>query len=244
MAHGTPDWCVTASKKTIYSLHDMGELAVPLGAIHVHYRRGDIVFADRFDGGYGKVSHIGAGVGNEIRLSCETPLAGGKHLLFHTGPTAGDHAGFVKVVPYLAVGGIGVECSFIPIDDLSLLQITIVVYDGAKKRMHRIEYVHAAGIVQILDSGGGWPVIGTPGTLRTGYTLYSTIKAVVDTDKRKYVRVILNDKTYLASGYGPQVTDELVIRPSVSAQVFVVTAINAAIDVPIDRFIITQNEPT
>jgi len=65
MAHGTPDWGVTASKKTIYSLHDMGELAVRLGSIVSFDRRGDVIFSDSFQNGLGKVYASGVGAGFE-----------------------------------------------------------------------------------------------------------------------------------------------------------------------------------
>ena len=243
MAHGTPDWGVTASKKTIYSLHDMGELAVRLGAIHVHDRRGDVIFQDQFDGGESRVSAIGGGAGNEVYLSCNAPLAGTMNLMFHTGPDTGDHSGIMKVVPYLVPGGIGLECSFIPVDDLSIIHFTVLVYDGTNRYPYEIEYDHVAGTVLVKDSAGNPQIIGSPGILRAGYTIYSTLKAVVDTENGKYVRVIINDKTYLASAYGPKVTGDLLTLPSLTTEVYAVTAVDAAIDVPADRFIITQNEP-
>ena len=243
MAHGTPDWGVTASKKTIYSLHDMGELAVRLGAIHVHDRRGDVIFQDQFDGGESRVSAIGAGLGNEVYLSCNAPLAGTMNLMFHTGPDIGDHSGIMKVVPYLVLGGIGLECSFIPVDNLSIIHFTLLVFDGADKHHYEIEYDHVAGTVLVKDTGGVPKIVGTPGVLRAGYTIYSTLKAVVDTEKGKYVRVILNDQTYLAGDWKPTVTADLLTRPSLTTEVYAVTAVDAAIDVPADRLIITQNEP-
>jgi len=54
VAHGTPDWGVTAGARTVYQMTDLGELAVRLGSIVTHDRRGDVIFLEDFEEGMGR----------------------------------------------------------------------------------------------------------------------------------------------------------------------------------------------
>ena len=242
MAHGTPDWGITAAKSTIYSLHDMGELAVRLGSPVSYDRRGDVIFLDTFDTGESKVAVEGSGDDNEIYPSCGDPVSAPMHLVFRTGPTAGDLSGFHKTLYYPVTGGIGVEIAFLPVADLRWFRVYMQVFDGTDYHWFHTYYDHTDGKIYVHDHTLGWTPIGTPGIVRVGAAIYSYIKLVGNLLTDDYVRVIFNDHTYDASDYSASV-DTDATKKSMTIGCAAYTNVNAAILVPVDNLIVTQNEP-
>ena len=69
MAHGTPDWGVTAGAVTTYQVTDLGELAVRLGSPISHDRRGDVIWWDDFECTLNKWQTVANGAGSSVALS-------------------------------------------------------------------------------------------------------------------------------------------------------------------------------
>ncbi|GAI56753.1 unnamed protein product, partial [marine sediment metagenome] len=77
MAHGQPDFGMYQIAKTIYRLADMGELAVRLGSIVTHDRRGDVIWMDNFDSGIAKWYQFASDDDGLVEWSAERSRSGG-----------------------------------------------------------------------------------------------------------------------------------------------------------------------
>jgi len=242
VGHGTPDWREAAPKETTYVLGDMSELAVRLGSIVSFDRRGDVIWFDDFRDGIGKFAVAGSGTGNDVWLLAAYGLYRGLACNLHTGNLTGNASGIDKVVHYPVLGGVGLECSFVPHWQQLNQRLCCLLYDGTNVSRYQVRFDQTTGKVEVFHSDGTWYTVGTPGAQRTGYTNYSTMKMVFNCLTGKHVRVLFNGHNYDSSAYAPTVVLD---ATAISMELFVYafTSVDAAIDVVVGSVILTQNEP-
>jgi len=242
MAHGTPDWWGEAPKSTTYGMNDMAELAVRLGAISTHDRRGDIIFWDDFTNGTARVYVSGSGSDYDAYPSLSAPLSSGIGLYLVTGDLADDLAWMSKELPYPVLGKIGVECGFVTNTNLKYFKLRLWEYQSTFKREYAVRYSHQDGKIQALDSDGSWKTVATPGQLYEGYNDYAILKMVVDLLAVKHVRTIFDEHDYITDAYAPQQSAGTFCK-SIGVDVEITTNVAANLGIAVDNFIITQNEP-
>jgi len=242
MGHGTPDWWGGAPKSTTYALGDMAELAVRLGSIVSFDRRGDVIWYDDFRDGIGKFAVAGSGTGTDVWPVGAYGMYRGLAVNLHTGTLTGNASGIDKVVHYPVLGGIGLECSFVPHWQQLNQRLCCLVYDGTNVYRYQVRYDQTTGKVEAFHSDGAWYTLGTPGVQRTGYTAYTTMKMVFDCLAVKHVRVLFNGATYVSSAYAPTVDVDATAK-SMELFIYAFTSVDAAIDVTVGSVILTQNEP-
>lgn len=242
MTHGTPDWGQTAGVVTTYQLTDLGELAVRLGSIVTHDRRGDVAWMDGFEHGLGKWEGSLGGTGSAIGLSTEYARNGQYSALLTAGSDGLHQVQLAHSQSLAVLSCLGVEVSFqlgLVIDSLSLyLDITAppsIYHFG-------LRWVDVSNLLQILDSDNDWVTIASGLNLRPNETLFHTMKMVGDPSNERYLRVILNDVEYPLTAYPAQVHASAAVS-RVRHTIILVGRDGQNDQAYIDDFIYTRNEP-
>ena len=244
MAHGAPDYGVSASKSTIYSLQDMAELAARLGSIVTFDRRGDVVWFDDFEDGIGKWRLDGIGTGNAQEWSSVTSRSRGFSLKLTSGSDSWRLSSAERLFAFPTLSKLGFEFSFsYPDEDqVAYLDLWVNIYDGVSLILADLEYNRASNTLAYLDENGDYVNLRTDIRLKGDATLTHTFKLVLDPNKKEYVRAVVNERTYDLSGIGQQYqADDKSPHVAVAIVLMGVAAVNCI--AYIDDFIFTQNEP-
>jgi hypothetical protein len=243
MAHGTPDWGVTAGGATVYQLTDMAELAVRLGSIVTFDRRGDVVFLDSFEDGFAHWLTDKAGAGSLVALSRATARHNGLSARLVGGTGAAAWAQIIFQGPRPVLAGLGVEYSFNPISTIGILTLLLYLYDGTNRTLYEVHWDDATNSLRYRDANWVLQTFATNVDLLADVALFHTWKLVVNAEDQEYARLILNGSTYDLSGIPARVTADSRF-PSLSAVVTVNGRAGGTSTVYIDDVILTQNEHT
>jgi len=242
MPHGQPDFGMYAIAETIYRLSDMGELAVRLGSIVTHDRRGDVIWFDDFEGTLNKWDQYPIGTGAKIEQSADSARNGGRSCKLTTGNAINDYAMILKWLPYPILSKIGFEISFTLDAELGHVTNYLYLYDGTKQYRAYVDYHPDIDKLYYLDEDGTSHLLAENLDLAEYSTYYHTWKLVVDLATKKYVRLILDEKTYDLSSYGICSVASATL-PCINALVYAITHVAANKSIYVDDAIITQNEP-
>ncbi len=242
MAHGTPDWGVTAGLETVYQMTDLGELAARLGSPITHDRRGDVVWWDDFEWSLNKWNDQWDGTGGGAAISTARARNGRCSALLTSGSDAGHFAGIQHFNPFPAPSMLGAECSFSLGGEVGAVRWQVNTYNGVEVVAYEVRILPATEVLQYLDSAGSYQDIATGVHLLADATLFHTVKLVVDAASGEYVRVVLNEETYPLAAIAAQGT------PSSAAPAIILTAryegrAGSNDLCYVDDAILTQNEP-
>lgn len=242
MAHGTPDWGLTAGSATVYQLTDLAELAVRLGSPISHDRRGDVIWFDDFEAGIAKWLKVEPGSGGVVDLSALRSRVGrySMRILPEASGSMYTEAQHFHVLP--VVGRVGFESSWSRADGGLSPSMRYEFYSGSQLLEFGLRYDDPAGALQYLDDTEAWVTFATIGALFEGAQLFQTAKFVVDLDAAAYVRAILNDVEYdLSAAAGFVQANATSQRIVTVLQAEDLTGSQTALYV--DSVILTQNEP-
>lgn len=223
---------------TIYTSTDMGELAARLGSIVTFDRRGNVLFLDDFESGFSKWIATGD-AGFSAAQSADYARSGGFSAKLVTGPVAGNEIIISKRTPYPTLSSVGFEFSFSHNSEIDITN-TIFLYDGTNSYGFEVAYNRASGILVI--NTGSFERLMSGLFLYQDYTLFHTIKLVVDLETKKYIRLILDNNVFTnLSRCAPNIFASA-IAPVLETYTIVTTPIAAPATVYIDDTIVTQNE--
>jgi hypothetical protein len=242
MAHGTPDWGVTAGAVTVYQLTDLAEAVARLGSLNTFDRRGDLIWANGFEWGLAKWELFPGAGGNTIAPSTARARNGRYSVLLNKLAAGDPLLRLVHLSPLPAPGGIGFEYSFNLATAITSIEWWWQVVRAASTQFYRIRWDDAANELQYNDSAGVFVTFATTINLLASPSLFHTGKLVVDTVTGQYVRFILNDRTYsLANIAGQNIVVAATARLDSAIEVSAPGPNPAS--VYIDDVILTQNEP-
>ena len=226
----------------LWSVVDLGELAVRLGSI-VHYdRRGDVLFMDGFGDGLLKWIANTSGAGGAVALNNAAARSGGWSCKLTAGSDVACFAAIVHLVPYPVVGRMGLECSFAIDENLDNVCLLFWHFDGAREWLADIRYSYLTQQLEYLSGSGSWVVLATDLNLCYGDPIFWTWKVVADFESGEWVRVMLNEREYDLEG--ELLYSVAVVRvPHLQPQVFNYGVAGQNGVVYVDDVIITQNEP-
>lgn len=242
MGHGTPDWGLTAGQVTVYQLTDMAELAVRLGSIVTHDRRGDVIWLDNFEDGLGKWDSSSSGAGAGVGLSSARARSGWLSALLTAGSDGSRYAEIYRGFNLPVLSRLGVEISFnVPVAFESLV-LQLHVLDGSTRYRFEVTYDDANNRLDRLNDAGGLTTVASSVILAGWGKMFHTLKLVGDLTTGKYQRLILNDATYdLSDGAAFSSADAGAARLEMTLRVTGRSAQNDTVH--IDDVIVTQNEP-
>lgn len=242
MAHGTPDYGVTAGQATVYQLTDLGELAARLGSPITHDRRGDVLWWDDFECGMAKYAFSLIGANANATLSTTLARNGRRSLLLRPGDAVGNSAQARHDQPFPRVSRIGEEYSFnLGGNNLQMIW-RLLLYDGVNVSDFRVRFDSAATTLEYWGSAGAYVSFATGVSLKVAAVVFHTGKLVVNPAGGQYERFILNSVEYSLSGVAGQIAASAT-DPLLEAYVQVVTQAVTPIGAYIDDPVLTQNEP-
>lgn len=241
MAHGTPDWGVTAGQVTTYQMTDLGELAARLGSIVTHDRRGDVIWLDDMEAGLAKWVVDGTGTGNAQDLSTTRARNGLYSARLVAGTGTANWANMYHLEPFPVVGAFGMEYSFSLANVIGSLTTSFLLYDGTSILRAQVDWDVASGELRYRDAAGAWIVFATGVNLSRDPTLFHTCKLVADTLSKEYYRFILDEDTYSLKDIALQ-TPASALLPHLEATVEVGGADGLNATAYVDDVILTQNE--
>lgn len=190
MPRGYPDFAGERAKKSFFSVLDLGELAVRLGAIPSIDRSGEVMFFDSFEEGLCKWS---VGTNAVVEVSPVTARTGGYSLRV-TQP--GTDPNFMTIYRYhfpFFPSAFGVEISFTTVITGGIdVYITNVYYNLGYDVEARVKVESESGAIDVYDfENSRWVNVGS-GHLIPTLRRFNTLKFVVDPLTLKYKRIFLN----------------------------------------------------
>lgn len=243
MAHGQPDYGVTAGAVTTYQVADLGELAARLGSPITYDRRGDVVWWDDFECGLAKWATVAVGANASTALSSARARNGRQSCRLRPGDAINNAASITHSHHVPALSGIGLEfaASFGEGNHQLDMQLTIQAEAARHRAWVRIlnngtfQYHDAASVYQTFYT--------TPTTLNTSATHFHTFKLVYDAERGEFRRFRWNEREFDLSGIAPQIT-----IPGIPSFQTLIEIIDTTLAVTpsgtwIDDVILTQNEP-
>ena len=242
MAHGTPDWGVTAGQSTTFQLTDLGELAVRLGAPVLFDRRGDVVMMDSFEGGLGPWRSTLTGTGAAADISSTKRRSGSFAARLVTGNALNNESFLSLDVPYGVPSRFGAEVSFFLDAAMRAFFMSFNALDGTDNVLGQVRYYVQLQELRYLNSAGAEVVLQSGLNLLTAFNAFHTWKLVIDVPGEKYVRLLVDERAYDLSA--------IALRKIASTEAPHLTIDVAAIGNGggnqisyFDDAIITQNEP-
>lgn len=241
MPHGTRDWGVRNPISTVYTLEDMGELAVRLGSIVSHDRRGNVIFLEDFEYNANRWALVNNGAGAAIAINTDTYRSPDQCLRFTLGDADGNLSYAEALLPLPRDTGLGLEASWALNSAAEYVSCHFDWFDGTNWKRAGIRYDIEDEELQVCTDLNVWTAFATGIDLREDSEMFHTMKVVVDLINNAYIRAIVNHVEYSLSAYTPYVTASATspqLRP-------ILEAANAAAgnrNVWVDDVIITRNE--
>lgn len=242
MPHGYPPWS-GVKKQTVFSIPiDLAELAVRLGSIVTHDRRGDVVFMEGFDEGYQKWLVSYGGGGAAVQVSTDTARSGAYSVKLTTGKAAGGHGSLDKYHPRPVLSKVGLEAHFAPTTADPAVHETIYHYTGAGYYVFEVRYDHSTEKLQYLTGPATWEDIAKDLAFFPNKSSFNMMKLVVDLEANEFERVIFNDNGYTLPGVGGLWVGGA-SAPYLAIGVCAKGDASGNYTVYLDDVILTQNEP-
>ena len=255
---GLPDYAAPAPVGQVpvgpvHTLTDVGELAARLKSGNTFDRRGNVLWLDDFEDALKWEPDIGSGSGGSIALSAEAARSGAGSCKMTCPDTLGGYAQIRRYSGYPVVSKIGSEISFTlpPSPGFGQLLLELTLDDGTDwivasvfwdmsdpdHRNHTLLLVTPTGGVVFADDLHSY--------LQSIYCFH-TLKLVADFVNKKYLRFILDHRTWDLSEYDLQIMTGPLVSIGVHLHTSFYVENNEAGTNPFcyaDDSIITQNEP-
>jgi len=242
VAHGTPDYGVTAGSLTRYQMLDLGELAARLGSPDTHDRRGDVVWWDDAECGLAKWTNTPVGVNASFGLDTTRARNGRNSYKLRPGDAANDTISATHEQPISHMSRYGFEFSFSVDPNASVIQWWHRHFDGANLTDLIVEWKSSTNELACWIPPGVFLVFASGVFVFSHATLFNTGKMVVNAETMRYERFILNNVVYdLDQQSGVSAASALAPHHELIIRVFNVTG--AAPTVWVDDIILTENEP-
>jgi len=242
MAHGTPDWGVTAGDVTTFQLFDVGEAVARLGSIDRFDRRGDVMFLEDFERTPTTWEFTTSGAGAYAGLTTRTARSGDFALELTCGSTVDELAEAIAHVHYPVVSRVGLELHMRNVDSGEQFTARLGATNADGQQLFAVRLDVTAQTLAYLNSAGGYTVFATGVNVASGGRNIHPLKFVADLATAQYVRVLFDDRAYDLSGIAgrqPAATGTPLTELKFTHQ----SAAGANPTLVIDDVILTQNEP-
>ena len=242
MVHTLPDYTTKYRLSTIFSQVDVAELAARLGSPNVWDRRGNIIWYDTINSTGNKWNKASNGTGGSCTVSNEYAMFGDYSMKLVGGSDGLKQASMYKKFQLITVGNLGLECAFSTDYNVDYFLLQFEYRDNNIVQDGRIKVDRTNALLRYMDQNQVYHTIASDLKFATDFTLFNTLKLVVDNKNAEYVRVIYCDKEYDISGIPVRTFASATMGYfSVFLQIFSNDGSNGTGYV--DYFILTQNEP-
>lgn len=220
------------------------EVAARLNSISTFDRRGDVMWQDSGEDGLQRWVVSTSGL---AYIVCSTGLArtGSTSLKMYN--PAAENCQLIKSVPFASQSPFGFEASFardLPGGTTNIkIKFELDVYDGTNYLVGQLIYNEATTSLYYLDAAGADVLLSNAVDIAAAAFNFSTIKLVIDTVKKQYVRCVLNGYVYNLRNI-PLFEAAAASSPFLESIISLETADGASESISyIDDVIITNNEP-
>ena len=241
MPRDLPDWGALSAQATVYEVTDMGEMAVRLGSIVSHDRRGDVVWLDGFESGLDKWESAVFGAGSVVDLSGAQARHGRFSVRLVSGSDDAERAWIVHREAFAVLSRFGLEVSFNLASDITTFYMHYYVFNGSRLAQAVIQWHDATENLQYQDDAGNLVTFATGVKLLQLDNLFHTAKLVADARTNQYVRFILNNVEYDLSDIDMQDVADATL-PIISVSVMLIGRSGNNDKIYVDDVILTQNE--
>ncbi len=243
MPHGLPDWGVVAAGTLGYTLDDLAEAVARLDSPVIFDRRGQVVLLDSFEQGLGLCVPAASSANSAYVIRDDASRHGSLSLQFQMVAEA-DTGGLVTwTTPITQMPRCGFEISFGFSPWVYYMYFRLHYRDGAFRYEAEVRLDNILlGDIRYLDVGNLWQLLG-PMTLRRLDRPIHTLKLVCDFGTGYYLRLLLNQRVFDMSAYQIRQVGDLT-GPYLESEYEVTGEVNHTSGSTVDRYILTQNEPT
>jgi len=179
-----------------YPMPDAGELAARLESIVTFDRRGSVVLIDRCIHGVHTWQATGYGTGSGIHAVAGQHMFEPYSIALVAGSDGASQAQMVKTLPSHGSYVFGYQISFRLATAGYKFQLASYVFTGTELIRSTILVNLDDAVLQYRNEANGWTTIATIGALEDKTENWNILKYVIDTTKREYVRVILNNNEH------------------------------------------------
>ncbi len=241
MPRDLPDWDALTAQATIGEVTDLGELAVRLGSVVTHDRRGDVLWLDDFENAVTKWASTFAGTGDTFGLSMERVRNGLFSALMTAGAVTSPKVTMFRELPFPVLSPFGLEVSFNFVGQVIFLEFTLQLDNGVNRVIFNVRWSDAANELQYLNSDNVWVSLSGTLTPFVSPTIFHTLKLVVDGKNNEYARVLYDDSVFLLPNVGALVS-AVAVDPHATITLTLIGRDGDEETVYIDDVILTQNE--
>lgn len=220
----------------------MAELAVRLGSIVAFDRRGQVLWMD--DARYGLrrwIPHL-SGSDGSIEVSGERFLHTPYAFKLAASSDLGYQAYIVHHHSYFTSEKIGIEASFSPDADVTIMFVTLRMRNGARRYEMGVRIDLENENLDLFTDTPGWTTIDYSFKLFLEPELFHTFKVVCDPVNNKYVRLMIPGEEIDISAYTPFSTGDT-STPHMILQVMNTGTSGENAVLYVDDIILTVREP-
>lgn len=241
----------------VYTSSDIAELAARLSSPDNFDRRGNVIFMDDFRNGISRWRHYDASVippaYNPLSWVADYAATSGFACKVTTEAVANDLQEMITYLPYPYLSKMGFEVAFSMGLNIDSIDFALRLDDGSFDYQWIIVLFPSTNKLYYLDVNGAQVEIPTswakiPGEAKilgsiadTDERLFHIVKLVVDTENKKYVRLIFNNSTFDMSNIACYPSGTIGAR--LESGIGVITAVDVAATIRIGHVIATINEP-
>lgn len=240
--HGAPDWSKYRRAATTFSLEDLAEHAVRLGALSRYDRRGDVVFQDDFSKGLARWQTTATGTGAAVALD-PTRYRSGLYSVKITSRSDTPYYSSLHAGTYIPViSKVGVEFSFMTDSDFDELWLRLYLYYATELREFDVRYDKTNENLDVRDRSYDWQNVASDLVLRRKLSVWHTMKMVVDLNTHYYTRLLLDDNEHDISAYRA-LQGANGYSPNAYLEIYLLGIKDENNYVYVDDVIFTQDEP-
>jgi hypothetical protein len=242
MAHGTPDWGLTAGTVTTYQLTDLAELAARLGSIVTYDRRGEVFFLEDFNDTLARWDKAAFGTDAYVALSRVEARSTPFSCRLKAGGSAGGRAYIYRLAELPSLSNVGLEAAFCTDDIGQYIRLWLSVYTGSLELSGALRYTPATDTLEYRAADGSYVSLDSDLHLLSASSVFHPLKLVVDPNAGTYLRAIVGAHAYDLSAY-PLSSAADSTDPSLYLEAYHYGSGTVVNSVWVDDVILTQNEP-
>jgi len=240
MVHTLPPWTTKWRMATIFGQIDDAELAARLGSIVTFDRRGNVAWMDDFEGSSLKWFQFGHGPAWSVDLVNKRALTGSQSCML-TCASTGRYEAYISRYQTLTVPGkIGLEVHFAIDEDISYIEIKLHVITGDIRYEGYLHLYPGTAKIQYKVDDTTWADALTDLYFDNTTYFYHDLKIVIDTDAKKYHRLIFGERTKDLSAI--PLYSEASSGERIGYQITAYGAAGKLAKCYVDNVIVTQNE--
>ena len=242
MPRDLPDWGALNAQETVYEVTDLGELAVRLGSIVTHDRRGDVLILETFESGLRGFQAGVSGTNAAADLSMVRAAGGQFSARLKAGSTVLKSAQLSCEYPYPTVSAFGIEVSALLPAAASRFTCRLALDDGTTRYDIAARWNGPTERLEI-QTPSGWVVVGEAAPLHVFQTrIFNVLKVVGDPASGEYMRLIFNEQDIDISAYS-LLSAVSILEPHLHIGLHHADTGTSNPIVYVDNLIVTRNEP-